>query len=92
VPVNERLRDAMQRAGLSADNVAEELKVDAKTVERWITQGRSPYPKYRGKLAATLRETERYLWPDAFTPEWRPPRWCATGSVTGEASCRAATA
>ena len=24
--------------------------------------------------------------------EWRPPRWCATGSVTGEASCRAATA
>ena len=24
--------------------------------------------------------------------EWRPPRWCATGLVTGEASCRAATA
>lgn len=24
--------------------------------------------------------------------QWRPPRWCATGPVTGEASCRAATA
>lgn len=69
MPVNERLRDALQRAGLSADKVAEELKVDAKTVERWITQGRSPYPKYRGKLAAMLRETERYLWPDAFSPD-----------------------
>lgn len=24
--------------------------------------------------------------------EWRPPRWCATGPVMGEASCEAATA
>ena len=27
-----------------------------------------------------------------FAAQWRPPRWCATGPVTGEASCRAATA
>ena len=24
--------------------------------------------------------------------EWRPPRWCASSPVTGEASCRAAIA
>ena len=24
--------------------------------------------------------------------KWRPPRWCATGPVTGGASCRATTA
>lgn len=63
---NERLRDAMHRAGRSADDVADELGVDPKTVERWVTQGRAPYPKYRGRLSALLRETERYLWPEAL--------------------------
>jgi transcriptional regulator with XRE-family HTH domain len=69
MPTNERLRDAMHRAGRSADDIAAELGVDPKTVERWVTQGRSPYPKHRGRLSALLRETERYLWPDALTPQ-----------------------
>ena len=39
--VNDRLRTAMEAAGLTADAVATQLDVDAKTVERWIATGRS---------------------------------------------------
>jgi transcriptional regulator with XRE-family HTH domain len=64
---NDRLRDALLRKGLLPDQLAEELGVDPKTVERWITQGRTPYPKYRHRIAALVRESEQYLWPDALT-------------------------
>ena len=59
----------MYRGGLSGADAAAALQVDAKTVERWITLGRTPYPKHRHSLAALLRETERYLWPDALPPQ-----------------------
>ncbi|GAB2986912.1 DUF5919 domain-containing protein [Amycolatopsis acidiphila] len=66
---NERLRDSLAAAGLSTDALAEELAVDPKTVERWITKGRVPYRKYRSSIAARLRTAENYLWPDALNPE-----------------------
>jgi hypothetical protein len=66
---NERLRDAMLKNGLTPTAIADELSVDPKTAERWITQGRLPYPRYRHTIAAMVRETETYLWPDAVTPE-----------------------
>ncbi|MGH3623089.1 MAG: DUF5919 domain-containing protein [Sciscionella sp.] len=66
---NDRLRDALQRAGLDVDAIAEALTVDRKTVERWITKGRQPYPKYRHRIATLTRESESYLWPEALTPE-----------------------
>jgi hypothetical protein len=66
---NERLRDAMLRNGLDLEHVANATKVDPKTVERWITQGRTPYPRHRRTIAAMVRETESYLWPDAIAPE-----------------------
>ncbi|HEX6497762.1 MAG TPA: XRE family transcriptional regulator [Micromonosporaceae bacterium] len=66
---NDRLRDALLRNGLTPAKLAAELGVDPKTAERWITQGRPPYPKYRHAIAATLRESESYLWPDALPPE-----------------------
>lgn len=62
---NDRLRDALARNGLSLDRVAEELEVNAKTVERWITQGRTPYPKHRHAISALVQESESFLWPDA---------------------------
>ena len=68
---NERLRDAMNRAGLAPYDIANEVGVDPKTVERWINQDRLPYPKHRSKVAATLRENESYLWPDALPDERR---------------------
>ncbi|QYN22220.1 DUF5919 domain-containing protein [Amycolatopsis sp. DSM 110486] len=66
---NERLRDALMRNGLDPEQVAKALDVDQKTVERWISKGRTPYPRYRHKLAALIKESEIYLWPDAVAPE-----------------------
>lgn len=66
---NERLREALLRNGLNLDVVAEKTGVDQKTVERWITKGRTPYPKHRHTIAALVRETEQYLWPDAIAPD-----------------------
>ena len=66
---NDRLRDALMSANLTPDDVALRLSVDPKTVERWITTGRAPYPKYRHKLAVMLRKSEAYLWPDAISNE-----------------------
>jgi len=66
---NERLRDALLRHGLDLDQVARVTSVDPKTVERWISKGRLPYPKHRRAIAAMVRETENYLWPEALTPE-----------------------
>jgi hypothetical protein len=73
---NERLHDALLSRGLTPDAVAEKLSVDPKTVERWIAQGRTPYARHRHALAALVQESERYLWPDAISPE-------AAGAVSG---------
>ncbi|MGC4804276.1 XRE family transcriptional regulator [Micromonospora sp. DT233] len=66
---NHRLRDAILRNGLTPVAVAERVGVDPKTVERWITQDRTPYPRHRHAIAAIVREDVPYLWPDAVTPE-----------------------
>src|SRR5690349_5986007 len=66
---NERLRDGMLKNGLTPAAVAEHLGVDPKTVERWVTQERTPYPRHRHAIAALLKESESYLWPNALTPE-----------------------
>lgn len=66
---NERLRDAFLRNGLTPTGVADDLGVDPKTVERWITKGRSPYPRYRHSIANLVQENETYLWPAAISAE-----------------------
>ncbi|GLZ38364.1 DUF5919 domain-containing protein [Actinokineospora sp. NBRC 105648] len=66
---NERLRDSLLRNGLDLEKVAKATGVDPKTVERWITLGRVPYPKHRHTISAMVRESENYLWPDAVAPE-----------------------
>ena len=60
---NERLASAMADRTLSARAVAEQLMVDAKTVERWL-QGRVPQPRHRQVLAGLLAQPESYLWPE----------------------------
>ncbi|MEU6743997.1 helix-turn-helix domain-containing protein [Streptosporangium sandarakinum] len=65
---NERLRVALLEHGTTVDALAEAVQVDAKTVERWITQGRIPYRKRRFAVAKLLGVEESYLWPDALTP------------------------
>jgi len=69
VSCNERLLDAMNRATTTPVALAERIAVDPKTVERWVTQGRVPYPRHRHELAALLGESEAWLWPDAYSAD-----------------------
>jgi Domain of unknown function (DUF5919) len=68
---NDRLGDALGAAGISPHDLAIQVGVDPKTVERWITQGRTPYPRHRREIAALLRERETYLWPGATSADRR---------------------
>jgi lambda repressor-like predicted transcriptional regulator len=60
---NEQLRHALRNAGLEIDELAAQLGVDPKTAQRWLT-GRTPYPRYRRRVADALGVPERVLWPD----------------------------
>ncbi|MFD1932988.1 XRE family transcriptional regulator [Nonomuraea mangrovi] len=64
---NERLRAALLERGVSIADLADAIRVDPKTVERWITKGREPYRKHRYAVASYLRTDETYLWPEALT-------------------------
>jgi hypothetical protein len=68
---NDRLRDVLLSKGITPEAVAERLGVDPKTVERWITQGRTPYPRHRHAIAAMAGESETYLWPGALPSQRR---------------------
>lgn len=63
---NERLRAALLERGLTPAVLGEELGVDHKTVERWVS-GRVPYRRHRYAVAARLAVDEAYLWPDALS-------------------------
>jgi hypothetical protein len=71
MPTNDRLGDAMSAAGMSPYDLAARIGVDPKTVERWITQGRTPYPRHRREVAALVKESEPYLWPAALSTDRR---------------------
>jgi len=63
---NERLRALLLERGETPDKLAEAVGVDAKTVERWITKGRTPYRSHRYAVAVFLGVDESYIWPDAM--------------------------
>lgn len=60
---NERLRAAITEAGLSMQEFGEQVGVDPKTVERWITKDRVPHRTHRMSAAQILGKTDVYLWP-----------------------------
>jgi transcriptional regulator with XRE-family HTH domain len=60
--VNETLCRALLRARLTEEDLAAQLRVDPKTVRRWL-DGRVPYPRHRWALAALLGADEADLWP-----------------------------
>lgn len=66
---NERLRDAILGSGLTTVSLGERIGVDPKTVERWVTRGRTPYARHRVRVAEELRERESYLWPETISQE-----------------------
>jgi hypothetical protein len=61
---NERLIATVARSGLTLEQVARNVSVDAKTVQRWVA-GRTPHPRHRYAMAQLLEESEEFLWPDA---------------------------
>lgn len=64
VPVsNQRLRNALIAAGITQPALAERVGVDAKSVERWITQDRLPHATTRARVAGFLGQDETYFWP-----------------------------
>jgi len=64
---NERLRGSIAAVGLRPAELAESVRVDPKTVERWITTGRMPHRIHRATVAQRLGVDEAYLWPELLT-------------------------
>ena len=64
---NERLRAAITASGRTLVDVGERVQVDPKTVERWVTAGRTPHRRHRLALASLLGEGEAFLWPETTT-------------------------
>jgi transcriptional regulator with XRE-family HTH domain len=66
---NERLRAALLERGITPMQLAEIVRVDPKSVQRWVTGGRLPYRRHRYTIAAHLGMDEAYLWPDALSKD-----------------------
>ena len=61
---NERLRSRIAECGLSVIEVATHVGVDPKTVERWISIGRTPHPRNCYDTASMLGVSASWLWPE----------------------------
>lgn len=60
---NDRLRAAITSAGFTFDSLSEQVGVDPKTVERWVTKERVPHRTHRMAVANVVGKDETYLWP-----------------------------
>ncbi len=60
---NDRLRAVIQANGHTDATFADELGVDAKTVQRWVTQDRTPHKATAYKAAKLLEVPPSWLWP-----------------------------
>ncbi len=60
---NERLRTALVSAGHTIQSLAEDLGVDPKTVERWVTRNVTPHRTTALRAARCLDAQPAYLWP-----------------------------
>lgn len=63
VEPNTRLRAALDSQGITTEALAHRLEVDPKTVQRWISTGRRPYPRIAHQAARLLNLDVAYLWP-----------------------------
>ena len=59
---NERLAAAIARGHKTIEQIAREVDIDPKSVQRWMA-GRTPHPRHRYALAHLLGESEEFLWP-----------------------------
>ncbi len=71
---NDHLRAALQHAGLTADQLADTIQVDERTVRRWLS-GQTPHARQRAKVARALELGQAELWPElAIEPPPRPSK------------------
>lgn len=61
---NNRLRGTLSANAYSEELFADELGVDRKTVQRWVTQGRSPHRNTAQRAANLLNVPLDWLWPE----------------------------
>ena len=61
--VNTRLRATLNANGYTEADLASELGVDPKTVQRWVTQDRTPHRSTAAKVAKLLDVPCAWLWP-----------------------------
>lgn len=66
---NVRLRTALRAAGMTRSALADQVGVDPKSVERWITQDRMPHATTRAQIAEALGQDESYFWPQLLSTE-----------------------
>jgi transcriptional regulator with XRE-family HTH domain len=60
---NDRLRSTIRTNGYSDADLADELGVDPKTVQRWVSRGRTPHAKTAARAAKLLGVPASWLWP-----------------------------
>lgn len=66
---NERLRSALLARGMTIQDLAAEIGVIPKTIERWVTQGKVPYRRHQYATATALQVDVTMLWEDSRTQE-----------------------
>lgn len=81
---NQRLADAIRTSGRRVEEFADELGVDPKTVERWVSTGRVPRPAYRHRAEKTLSVPAPLLWPGAPGPAHGIEELAATYATRNE--------
>jgi transcriptional regulator with XRE-family HTH domain len=62
------LKNALRRAGMTPEEFADVVRVDPKTVQRWVAGTTIPYPRHRATIARALDLTEHDLWPEHTPP------------------------
>lgn len=60
---NERLRGAMVAANVTIEGLADHLGVDPKSVDRWLSTGRTPHARNAEAAAKFLGADAYHLWP-----------------------------
>lgn len=58
----------MQKAQLSPEELSDELGVDLKTVQRWVSGATTPHPRSRQRVADLVGQEAYVLWPDSDSP------------------------
>jgi transcriptional regulator with XRE-family HTH domain len=83
IRANDALRRALADKRLRERDVAEALRVDPKTVQRWLS-GRRPQPPHRWALAELTGVHEYDLWPEAGDGSGIRPEIVATWSMRSQ--------